>query len=72
VAPIHSPNDRCHLYRHRPKRRKSAQAAAIKVPRIVQQTPTGKGVEALKSLATGPEAEARAAAFFAEMIRPRS
>jgi hypothetical protein len=44
------------------------------VPRIVQQTPTGKGegVEALKSLATGPEAEAQAAAFFAEMIRPRS
>jgi hypothetical protein len=56
-------------YRHRPKRpAKPAQAAEIKVPRIVQHTPRGK---AWKLPEPDPEAEARAAAFFAMMIRPR-
>jgi hypothetical protein len=51
------------------KRPKPAQAAEIKVPRIVQQTPRGR---AWKLPEPDPEAEARVAAFFARMIRPRS
>ena len=53
-------------YRHRPKRpAKPAQVAEIKVPRIVQHTPTRPGVEAEPP--DDPEAKARAAAFFAKM-----
>jgi hypothetical protein len=48
-----------------PKRRpKPAQAATIKVPRIVQHTPKGR---AWKSPPDDPEAKARAAAFFERM-----
>ena len=47
---------------------KPAQAAKIKVPRIVQHTPKGR---AWKPLADDPEAEARVAEFFRRMIRPR-
>jgi hypothetical protein len=53
------------------KRAKPAQAAEIKVPRIVQHTPRGRAWK-LKPLAPDPEAEALVAAFFAGMIRPRS
>jgi hypothetical protein len=50
----------------RPRKRtaKPAQAAEIKVPRIVQHTPRGR---AWKPLPPDPEAEARAAAFFERM-----
>jgi hypothetical protein len=52
-------------YRHRPKRlAKPAQAATIKVPRIVQHTPKGR---AWKLPPDDPEAKARAVAFFAKM-----
>jgi hypothetical protein len=55
---------------YRPKRRpKPAQAAAIKVPRIVQHTPKGRD---WKLPSDDPEAKARAVAFLARMIRPRS
>ena len=48
-----------------PKRRpKPAQAATIKVPRIVQHTPKGR---AWKLPPDDPEAKARAAAFFERM-----
>jgi hypothetical protein len=43
---------------------KPAQAAEIKVPRIVQHTPRGR---AWKVPEPDPEAEARAAAFFERM-----
>ena len=50
-------------YRHRPKRpAKPAQAAEIKVPRIVQHTPKG---QAWKLAPDDPEAKARAVAFAA-------
>lgn len=56
------------IARHRPKRpAKPAQAAEIKVPRIVQHTPRGR---ARKPLPPNPEADARIAAFFKRMIRP--
>jgi hypothetical protein len=50
----------------RPRKRpaKPAQAATIKVPRIVQHTPKGR---AWKLLPPDPEAQARAAAFFERM-----
>ena len=51
------------------KRPKPAQAVEIKVPKIVQHTPRGR---AWKLPKRDPEAEARIAAFFARMIRPRS
>jgi hypothetical protein len=50
--------------RPRPKRTKPAQAAAVKVPKIVQHTPRGR---AWKLPEPDPEAEARVAAFFAKM-----
>jgi hypothetical protein len=56
-------------YRRRKRPPKPAQAAAIKVPTIVQHTPRGR---AWKLPEPDPEAEARVAAFFARMIRPRS
>jgi hypothetical protein len=56
-------------YRHRPKRpAKPAQAATIKVPRIVQHTPKGR---AWKLPPDDPEAKARAVAFLERVIRPR-
>jgi hypothetical protein len=56
-------------YRHRSKRPvKAAQAAEIKVPRIVQHTPKGK---AWKLPPDDPEAKARAVAFLQRVIRPR-
>ena len=55
-------------YRHRCKRpSKPAQAAEIKVPRIVQHTPK---VRAWKVLAPDAEADAKVKAFFDRMIRP--
>ena len=50
----------------RPRKRpaKPAQAAAIKVPRIVQHTPKGR---AWKLPPDDPEAKARAVAFFSRM-----
>ena len=52
-------------YRHRPKRpAKPAQAAEIKVPRIVQHTPKGR---AWKLPPDDPEAKARAVAFLERM-----
>jgi hypothetical protein len=52
-------------FRHRRRRPvKPAQAAEIKGPRIVQQTPRGR---AWKLPPPDPEAEARTAAFFARM-----
>jgi hypothetical protein len=52
--------------RHRPKRPpKAAQAAAIKVPRIVEHTPKER---AWKPEPLDPEAKARVAAFFARMV----
>jgi hypothetical protein len=55
-------------YRHRRKRpSKPAQAAEIKVPRIVQHTPK---VRAWKVLAPDAEADAKVKAFFDRMIRP--
>jgi hypothetical protein len=51
------------------KRPKPAQAAEIKVPRIVQHTPRGR---AWKLPEPDPEGEARARAFLARVIRPRS
>jgi hypothetical protein len=60
-------------YRHRPKRpAKRAQAAEIKVPRIVQHTPKGRAWRLAVSLEPDPEADARIAAFMARMVRPRS
>jgi hypothetical protein len=55
----------------RPRKRptKPAQVATIKVPRIVQHTPKGG---AWKLPEPDPEAKARAVAFFARIIRPRS
>jgi hypothetical protein len=53
----------------RPKRQKPAQAATIRVPRIVQHTPKGR---AWKLPEPDPEADARVTAFFERMIRPRS
>jgi hypothetical protein len=51
-----------------PKRRpKPAQAAEIKVPRIVQHTPRGNAWKLLEPLPPDPEADARIAAFFAKM-----
>jgi hypothetical protein len=54
----------------RPRKRppKPAQAAMIKVPRIVQHTPRGR---AWKLPPDDPEAKARAVAFLSRMIRPR-
>jgi hypothetical protein len=51
----------------RPRKRpaKPAQAATIKVPRIVQHTPRGRAWKLPEPL--DPEAEARVAAFFAKM-----
>jgi hypothetical protein len=50
---------------YRPRKRpKPAQAAEIKVPRIVQHTPRGR---AWKVLPPDPEAEAQAAAFLERM-----
>jgi hypothetical protein len=51
------------------KRPKPAQAALIKVSRIVQHTPRGR---AWKLPPDDPEAKARAVASLARMIRPRS
>jgi hypothetical protein len=55
----------------RPRKRpvKPAQAATIKVPRIVQHTPKGR---AWKLPEPDPEAKARAVEFLSRMIRPRS
>ena len=55
--------------RPRRKRTKAARAAAIKVPTIVQHLAR---VRAWKLSEPDPEAEVRAAAFFARMIRPGS
>jgi hypothetical protein len=51
---------------NRPRKRpaKPAQAATIKVPRIVQHTPKGR---AWKLPEPDPEADARVTAFFARM-----
>ena len=58
-------------YRHRPKRAaKPAQAAEIKVPRIVQHTPKGKAWR-LRPIEPDPEADARVADLIARMVRPR-
>jgi hypothetical protein len=53
----------------RPRKRpaKPAQAATIKVPRIVKHTPRGR---AWKLPPDDPEAKAQAVAFLARMIRP--
>lgn len=57
--------------RHSRKRARPAQATEIKVPRIVQHTPRGRAWR-LPALEPDPEADARIAAFFERMIRPRS
>jgi hypothetical protein len=49
---------------------KPAQAAEIKVPRIVQTTPRGRAWRVPADLPPDPEADAQVAAFFARMIRP--
>jgi hypothetical protein len=54
--------------RPRRKRTKAGQAAAIKVPTIVQHTPRGR---AWKLPPDDPEAKARVVAFLSRMIRPR-
>jgi hypothetical protein len=51
-------------YRPRKRPPKPAQAATIKVPRIVQHTPKGR---AWKIPPPDPEADARIAAFFERM-----
>jgi hypothetical protein len=56
----------------RPRKRpaKPAQAATIKVPRIVQHTPRGRAwrlAALLEALPPDPGAEARAAAFLERM-----
>lgn len=57
-------------YRHRPKRpAKPAQAATIKVERIVQHTPRGR---AWTLREPDPEGYARAVEFLSRMIRPKS
>jgi hypothetical protein len=58
-------------YRPRKRPAKPAQAALIKVPRIVQHTPKGRAWR-LPEQEPDPEGEARAKAFLAKMIRPRS
>jgi hypothetical protein len=55
--------------RPRKRRAKPAQAATIKVPRIVQHTPKSR---AWKLPSDDPEAKARGVAFLSRMIRPRS
>ncbi len=53
------------IHRHRPKRPvKPAQAALIKVPRIVQHSPKGR---AWKLPEPDPEAKARAVAFLSRV-----
>lgn len=56
-------------YRPRKRPAKPAQAAEIKVPRIVQHTPEGR---AWKLTPDGPEAKAGAVAFLKRVIRPTS
>ena len=48
---------------------KAVESAAIKVPRVVQQTPRGR---AWKTPAPDAEADARVAEFFKRMIRPQA
>jgi hypothetical protein len=58
----------------RPRKRpaKRAQAAEIKVPRIVQHTPRGRAWKVQAPIEPDPEADARVAAFLARMVRPRN
>jgi hypothetical protein len=56
-------------YRQRRPAPKATDAAAIKVPRVVQQTPRGR---AWKTPAPDAEADARVAAFFKRMVQPRA
>jgi hypothetical protein len=56
-----------------PRRKPPAKAALpieIKAPRVVQTTRKGRA-RTVKKLAPDPEADARVAAFFARVIRPR-
>jgi hypothetical protein len=57
---------------NRPRKppQKPAQAASIKVSRIVQHTPKGRAWRVPAKLPPDPEADAQVAAFFARMIRP--
>jgi hypothetical protein len=50
--------------------RQARPGSTIAVPRIVQHTPRGRAWK-LAALEPDPEADARVAAFFAKMIRPR-
>jgi hypothetical protein len=65
-SPAHTYDVTMTIVTTRPRKRpsKPAQAAMIKVPRIVQHTPKGR---AWKLLPADPEGEARAAVFFARM-----
>jgi hypothetical protein len=56
--------------RPRKRRSKPAQAALIKVPRIVQHTPKGRAWRLPPP--DDPEAKAKAVAFLERMIRPKS
>ena len=60
-------------YQHRPKRKRPPKAApaAITGPRIISAKTPGKVVRPRPEAVDDPEAEARVAAFFARMIRPR-